>query len=354
MSKGFIKDPKKDDSIGVVLIPTNSGRIKKLPIRKAPTYLFLSVCALALIAAAWCGFDYTRLLKARKSALLLFDKIYSSPSAPPYNGDSSLESKINYLILEHNKTAEYERQVKERLSVLNAILNAQGENSSFEPDEAVQQKGDIEGNVGGAEVECKKTDGIFCLPTMEEIKAGLKWDLTQNYPNKGSVPSTYAKSRFGLGGDLAAAVDRISSKLISLPLIMPADGWKTSGFGLRRSPFTKRVTKHQGIDISVPYRTPVVSTADGRVKRVVRSRAYGLMVDIDHGNGITTRYAHLLKVLVKRRQKVCRGQIIALSGSSGRSTGPHLHYEIRIAKKAVNPEAFLKLGDILKELGSAQ
>ncbi len=126
------------------------------------------------------------------------------------------------------------------------------------------------------------------------------------------------------------------------PSILPVNGRFTSGFGMRKDPFTGRMHFHYGIDLAAPIGTPVHAPADGVVKRVKRDpRGYGILLEIDHGMGITTRYGHLSKVLVKRGQKVKRGQVIARVGNTGRSTGPHLHYEVRVLNKPVNPLSYI-------------
>ena len=96
-----------------------------------------------------------------------------------------------------------------------------------------------------------------------------------------------------------------------------------------------------------PVGTPVYATADGMVDRAERSGGYGNLVELDHGKGIQTRYGHLSKILVEAGTRVHRGQLIALMGSTGRSTGPHLHYEVRIDGHAVNPVPFLQTADYL-------
>ncbi len=122
------------------------------------------------------------------------------------------------------------------------------------------------------------------------------------------------------------------------PSILPCNGRFTSGFGMRRDPFTGRMHFHYGIDLAAPIGTPVYAPADGVVRRVKRDpRGYGILLEIDHGMGITTRYGHLSKVLVKPGERVKRGEIIAKVGNTGRSTGPHLHYEVRVLNKPVNP-----------------
>lgn len=116
----------------------------------------------------------------------------------------------------------------------------------------------------------------------------------------------------------------------------------TSDFGSRSDPFTGRRRMHQGIDIPGPIGTPIYATADGIVSRAEWANGYGNLVEINHGNGLQTRYGHMSKLIAQPNQRVVRGQLIGLMGSTGRSTGSHLHYEVRIAGAAVNPVPYLE------------
>lgn len=128
----------------------------------------------------------------------------------------------------------------------------------------------------------------------------------------------------------------------SMPAISPcASGWPSSAFGYRSDPFTGRRAFHRGLDISLPTGSPVRATADGVIVAVEKQPGLGLLVKVDHGQGLSTVYAHLDRTLVRRGDTVRRGDAIALSGSSGRSTGPHLHYEVRLHGRAVNPRSYL-------------
>ncbi len=128
-----------------------------------------------------------------------------------------------------------------------------------------------------------------------------------------------------------------------LPSVAPiTDGWYSSNFGWRIDPFTGKNAMHEGVDYMVPIGTQVRASAGGVVVYAAYHPQYGNMVEIDHGNDIVTRYAHASKLLVKVGQMVRRGQEIALSGTTGRSTGPHLHFEIRYKGLAQNPVRFLQ------------
>jgi murein DD-endopeptidase MepM/ murein hydrolase activator NlpD len=127
-----------------------------------------------------------------------------------------------------------------------------------------------------------------------------------------------------------------------IPSIRPVDtGWLSSGFGKRPDPFTGKLAYHHGIDFSVPVGTPVRATADGVVTAVKHERGFGRMIKIDHGGQTETLYAHLSRPLVKKGQQVRRGEIIAESGKTGRVTAPHLHYEVHLAGRRVNPLPFI-------------
>jgi murein DD-endopeptidase MepM/ murein hydrolase activator NlpD len=125
----------------------------------------------------------------------------------------------------------------------------------------------------------------------------------------------------------------------------------TSGFGVRSDPFRGRAAMHGGIDLAGPVGTPVYATADGIVGRSEwNSGGYGNLVEINHGQGIQTRYGHLSRMIAQAGQRVRRGDLIGLMGSTGRSTGSHLHYEVRIDGRAVNPVPFMQSTDTLVAL----
>jgi len=132
-----------------------------------------------------------------------------------------------------------------------------------------------------------------------------------------------------------------SSLLSSTPSIWPAKGWVTSSFGYRRSPFTGLRELHAGLDIATRIGSPVVTPANGVIIRAGRDNSYGNMIEVDHGYGVVTRYGHNSKNLVKVGDKVKRGEVISLVGSTGQSTGPHLHYEVMLNGVPVNPLRYI-------------
>ena len=131
------------------------------------------------------------------------------------------------------------------------------------------------------------------------------------------------------------------SLFASTPSVWPVRGWVTSRFGSRISPFSGIQKLHEGIDIAAQTGTPVVASADGVVIKAAFETGYGNMVEISHGYGIKTIYAHNSRINVKAGQRIRRGDVVAYAGDSGSSTGPHLHYEVRLNNLPVNPAKYL-------------
>ncbi|RZM23199.1 MAG: M23 family metallopeptidase, partial [Sphingomonas sp.] len=143
-------------------------------------------------------------------------------------------------------------------------------------------------------------------------------------------------------------LDTLQQGVIAIPSVHPVHTLAfTSNFGIRSDPFRGTAAMHAGVDIPGPVGTPIYATADGIVSHAGLQGGYGNLVELNHGKGIATRYGHLSKILVADHARVTRGQLIALMGSTGRSTGPHLHYEVRIDGHAVNPVPFLTTADYL-------
>ncbi len=133
----------------------------------------------------------------------------------------------------------------------------------------------------------------------------------------------------------------IKIRLNHTPSIKPCKGWYSSKFGMRNDPFTGYRRMHRGVDISGPIGTPIVAPSDGVIKTVTRNNDFGKMIAIDHGYGFKTRYGHLSQINVKRGQQVKRGDVIGLMGTTGYSTGSHLHYEVIRNGKFLNPQDFI-------------
>jgi murein DD-endopeptidase MepM/ murein hydrolase activator NlpD len=169
------------------------------------------------------------------------------------------------------------------------------------------------------------------------------------------LPAPMAKDALGFERQLhrvktaRAQIVRLTRAISSVPVRKPVDGdiEPASGFGVRMDPFTSSPAMHTGLDLHGETGDPVRATADGKVTTAGWSGGYGRVVDIDHGNGLSTRYGHLSSIDVRVGQSIRTGQIIGKIGSTGRSTGPHLHYETRVRGEAVDPNKFLRAGQKL-------
>ena len=161
--------------------------------------------------------------------------------------------------------------------------------------------------------------------------------------------------RFERLGLSIARMDALERGLAGVPQVAPANvAMVSSSYGYRRDPFTGAAAMHKGLDFRGPVGAPIFAAAKGKVSFVGRKSGYGKVVEIKHGNGLMTRYAHMSKFAAKVGQAVEAGETIGAIGSTGRSTGPHLHFEVRINNRAVNPRTFLETApNVLKEIRRA-
>lgn len=189
--------------------------------------------------------------------------------------------------------------------------------------------------------------GVEQLPSSQPAAGGSAADGVRPQ----STGSPYAEELNAIG-ERARRLDRSLEQLddtwreregmlASTPSLLPVRGWFSHGFGWRKDPFTGKRAFHRGLDIVAPERTPVRAPADGVVTTAGRLGPYGKRIDISHGYGYVTRYGHLSEVTVKPGTRVRRGDVIGRVGSTGRSTGPHLHYEVFRDGRRVNPWRYL-------------
>ena len=181
---------------------------------------------------------------------------------------------------------------------------------------------------------------------------GLKPDpvFQRDDPASASIEQFYAlkntamsgAASIGIGMDITDATTRDWVRMASGPTLWPVEGRITSGFGERMDPFDREGAFHRGVDISSQIGTPVIAPADGVIRFADLMNGYGRAIVVDHGQGITTLYGHLSGFGVTNGQIIHRGDTLGYVGQSGRSTGPHLHYEVRIFNTPVNPYKYLR------------
>jgi len=184
---------------------------------------------------------------------------------------------------------------------------------------------------GRAASPADKADGL--AERRSELEAKVDLDL-------GRMKGRVAVQEQGFS-ELVNFLEDRKSLLASTPSIMPVRGWVSSGFQRRQDPFSGDTVWHRGLDISTDIGTPVLAPADGIVNFIGSQDDLGNLVSLDHGHGYLTRYGHNSKIVVRAGQQVRRGQVIAYVGNTGRSTGPHLHYEVFRNGVPVNPQDYI-------------
>lgn len=203
---------------------------------------------------------------------------------------------------------------------------------SLKSDAEAQHSGSVESSQNALAGQTSPSVGSSALTEEERIasiKDGIDWLTKEAAIQEQSLQ------------ELSSAAEKKSSRWAATPSIWPVKGWVTSGFGPRVSPFTEKPAWHDGLDIGAAANAPVQAPAQGRVTAVGFDPKLGNLVKVDHGFGIETIYGHLAKVLVKEGQRVKRGEVVGLVGSSGLATGPHLHYMVKVNGQALDPVKYI-------------
>jgi len=288
-----------------------------------------------------------------------------------------LEQKMANLQREYVRKVEYQESVKAKLKDLHkvledstalSLLNGASPNETQQGDTGKQvaennKRGGSQPAVDAVESSLRALLNSPHLRSSRRATAARKKEISLSVDNDSAramlspamlvVPRNSRPDRSRIKSErlqdaeqaLLQSLDFYLLAMEALPIGSPVVGRLSSGFGYRSSPFSHQSSFHEGIDISLSRGGAVVATGAGVVKSVLYHRNYGWVIDVQHTQDIVTRYAHLTKAMVKVGQEVDRGQRIALSGSSGRSTGPHLHYEVLHNGRPKNPKPFIKLAE---------
>ena len=293
----------------IIFLPGVSGKVRKISI---PNRLISLLSFLTIVALVIIGFlvnDY-RKIKSRIPELHYLRK---------ENGIQ--KTQIIALCKEINQTNQKIAALQEFDHKLRIMTNLP---PSGEQDQFL--------GVGGSNVTALKPDY-----QLEEVHSGLIHRMHKAIEGLNTEIAVTAISQ----NELSQFLKDQKSLLACTPSIAPAKGWYSSGFGYRISPFTNQREFHKGLDIATRIGTPITAPADGLVVFAAREGNYGRMLAINHGYNMKTRYGHLNKFRVKKGDRVKRGQIIGEVGKSGRSTGPHLHYEVLLNGVPVNPLRYI-------------
>ena len=198
---------------------------------------------------------------------------------------------------------------------------------------AVTHLQDPERNLAIGPIGAQENQGAAAPPAASENPAAL--------PGRISALDNEAHRQEASLRELSEYFEDQKSMLASTPSVWPTQGWVTSDFGARLDPYSADRSMHQGLDISTPHGQPVLTPSDGTVVFNGTEGGYGKVLVVDHGYGVKTRYGHLSETFVRLGERVARGQKIAAVGNTGRSTGPHLHYEVRVNGIPENPRKFI-------------
>ena len=295
---------------------STSSDIREISI---PQYLlwFLGLALLACFPAlSWVGYDYYQL----KS--IAYDNASLSKSL------TAREAEIQSQRLQIQSFAKNIESLKDQVTVLSELEDRVRLIAD------IQKKGDQSGLIGIGGIPLTDLDPDLPL---EAKHNGLMREM-HSQVNQTILAAKSQKTDFN---SLISQLEKKKNLLAATPSIRPVDGWITSKFGYRKSPFTGLRSFHSGLDIANKTGTEIIATANGKVSYAGRKMYFGNLVVIDHGYGKVTRYGHLKKVLVKPGQQVKRGEVIALLGNTGQSTGPHVHYEVVINGLPIDPLKYI-------------
>ena len=286
----------------LVIADRQTGAIRRLTISLWPTLAVIagifSIPVLVGLGARWSATATITALETTNSALEIENASYHDATGQLADQVSALQAAVDQI----DKKAAVDPDAKRAMQKLPAVVKSRA--------------------MGGGDVSA-----LLGSVTGPETALGILSDLL------GAIGTRLDSVR--------DSVERRQALAAATPSIWPVAGWLSSPYGSRTDPFNDEKAFHPGLDISADYGSRVVATANGTVESAGSNGAYGLMVVLDHGFGITTKYGHLSRIAVADGQRVRRGDVIGFVGSTGRSTGPHLHYEIWMNGSLTNPMTLL-------------
>jgi murein DD-endopeptidase MepM/ murein hydrolase activator NlpD len=302
--------------ISFFILRNNSSPVKQLTVSRAMLRFLSVLCAACLVLLTYVIYDYTNLKKNVSDHQELQNMIshQSDEIAGHRNQVQKFADEITALKSKLIALNDFEKKIR----IIANIEKAADQDSLF--------------GVGGSIPDD--------LDTKIPLTAKHNSLMREMHEQTKQLELASVKQQEGFESLFNFLQDQ-RNLLSSTPAIRPVKGWATSGFGYRKSPFTGLREFHKGLDIATRMATPVIATADGIVSFTGTKGLLGKVVTIDHGHGIVTRYGHLKKTLIKRGAAVKRGDIIANVGVSGRTTGPHVHYEVRLNGMPVNPIKYI-------------
>lgn len=325
-----------------LIVSNRKGTTKRITLSSAWLKSAAALFTIAVVISAACAVDYVGLLAQSIENRRL--RVENDQLKQQFQ---VVEGKLNAL------ESSLER-VKGFVTKLKMITNVEGEDQSLRlaigPLPRVgqsfgdRQPSSIPPLTGEMESELAKDAIFYQKPPLDELQGELAVEGQRDYASLAvridqSVQDTSLREQSIL--ELWESLSERQSLLAATPRVKPVKGWFTSKFGYRVSPFTGRPVMHNGLDIAASPGAPIIAPADGVVSFAGYDSGYGKLVSIDHGYGVITRFGHTSQLYVEVGQKVKLGDIIAAVGNTGRSTGPHLHYEVRVNNIPVDPSNYV-------------
>lgn len=331
-----------------VIVTSNKGLgTKTISIPRSLVVLAVFLFVLATLLLSFVIFDYSQLLlkDSRNKFLSAQNKELKSQLAV-------FSEKMDAVQVDLEKINRFSRKLKKITLNEGESKEEQLELSLGKP--LIEEREDVRNPTSSAGLQSmdaideesmkRKREGSSWFPVFPSSKNEYSF---MNPLDRADLTLTFEKTSLSakkMERDLTLLFERISSKrdlLSATPSVRPTGGWLSSGFGYRKDPFTGRSKLHKGLDFAANIGTPVYAPADGIVSFAGREGGYGKIVSIDHGYGLVTRFAHNSKLFVKTGQRVSRWDKISAVGNTGRSSGPHLHYEVRLNGVPVDPENYI-------------
>lgn len=328
-------------TITFLIVSNRKGTTKRISVSSAWLKSAAILFTIGLVISAACAVDYVGLL-----AQSIENRRLRTENEQLKSQFQVVEGKLNAL------EGSLER-VKGFITKLKMITNVEGEDQSLRlaigPLPRVGQSMDRQPSSippisGETESELAKDSVFYQKPPPDENEGELSVEGQRDYASLAvridqAVQETSMREQSIL--ELWESLSERQSLLAATPRVKPVQGWFTSKFGYRVSPFTGRPVMHNGLDIAAAPGTLIKAPADGIVSFAGYDSGYGKLVSIDHGYGVVTRYGHTSQVFVEVGQKVKMGDTIAAVGNTGRSTGPHCHYEVRVNNIPVDPANYV-------------
>ncbi len=312
-----------------IMVIGERGKIRRFPCsRKKVASLLIGIFCLVTFLVTGTIFSYSLFTKNKEISQRLV----------------SLESQVKYSKAALAKNKQFTDEERTRLNL--QITTLKLDNAKQEMLHREERDRLLSTAVSELEERSKIMGVIF-----ENIGIKVSEDAESDSEHSGGP---YIPAKAEAHDDLLYKADAYLATIRHLPLGQPVNGPITSGFGRRIDPINKKRSFHEGVDIKGKRGEKIYAPADGIVTRACRNGGFGNYVEINHSHGYSTAYGHLQNYVVTKGDRVTRGQLIGQIGSTGRSTGPHLHYEIRHNRKPINPTKYLQVAKLLKKAAKAK